>query len=104
MQVTVVNISALVPRGNTDGSDISPPKEAFIPRELAGEWSIENLSCSNSNPEKPHKGVNMASPVQHYSFPDYWMHVPSNIRNAIPMFVQKYLAKYGPAYPAGTLK
>ena len=47
MQVTVVNISALAPRGNTDGTDIVPPKEIFIPRELAGEWSIENLSCSN---------------------------------------------------------
>ena len=32
MQVTVVNISALVPRGNTDGTDIVPPKEIFIPR------------------------------------------------------------------------
>ena len=55
MQVTVVNISAVVPRGNQDGSDIDDvPKEAFIPRKLAGEWSMENLFFSNSNPEKPH--------------------------------------------------
>ena len=104
MQVTVVNISALVPRGNQDGSDISPPKEAFIPRKLAGEWSIENLSCSNSNPEKPHKGVKMASPDEFYSFTKYWMHVPSNIRNNVPTFIQKYLTQHCPAYPDGALK
>ena len=105
MQVTVVNISAIVPRGNTDGSDIADiPKEVFIPRELAGEWSIEKLFYSNSNPEKPHKGVNMASPVNHYGFQDYWMHVPSKIRNAIPTSIQKYLAKYAPGYAPRVLK
>ena len=50
MQVTVVSVSATVPRGNQDGSDINDiPKEFFIPRELASEWSIEKLFYSNSN-------------------------------------------------------
>ena len=49
MQVTVVSVSATVPRGNQDGSDINDiPKEFFIPRELASEWSLEKLFYSKS--------------------------------------------------------
>ena len=105
MQVTVVSVSATVPRGNQDGSDINDiPKEFFIPRELAGEWSIEKLFYSNSNPDKPRKGVHMAAPPNHYGFQDYWMYVPSNIRNAISTFIQKYLDKYSGGYAPGVLK
>ena len=105
MQVTVATVSATVPRGNTDGSDIDDiPKEVFVPRKLAGEWSIEKLFYTNSNPEKPRKGVHMAAPVNHYGFQDYWMHVPSNIRNAIPAFIQKFLEKYAGGYTPGVLK
>ena len=105
MQVTVVSVSAAVPRGNTDGSDINDiPKEVFIPRNLAGEWSIEKLFYTNSNPEKPHKGVYMAAPVSYYDYDDYWQHVPTNIRNAIPSFIQKYLEKYAGGYTPGVLK
>ena len=58
MQVTVVSISATVPGGNEDGTDINDiPKEYILPKDLAGEWSIEKLFYSNSNPEKPHKGI-----------------------------------------------
>ena len=32
------------------------------------------------------------------------MHVPSNIRNNVPTFIQKYVAHHGPNYPAGVLK
>ena len=67
MQVTVVYISATIPKGNTDGTDISDiPKETFLPRNLAGEWSLENLFFSNSNPDKPHKGIYLASPTNVY--------------------------------------
>ena len=104
MQVTVVSLTAVIPGGNEDNSDITPPKEVFIPRELAGEWSIENLFCSNSYPEKPHKGVNMAAPVSFYSFENYWMYVPQNIRNNVTTFTQQYVAHHGSAYPAGVLK
>ena len=105
MQVTVVTVSATVPRGNTDGTDINDiPKEVFIPRDLAGEWSMEKLSYSNSNPEKPHKGIYMASPVSYYDYGNYWQHVPTNIRNATPSFIQKFLAKYAPGYAPGVLK
>ena len=63
MQVTVVSISAFIPKGNTDGSDIDDiPKEYILPRKLAGEWSLEKLFYSNSYPEKPSKGINIASP------------------------------------------
>ena len=105
MQVTVVTVSATVPRGNTDGTDINDiPKEVFLPRDLAGAWSMEKLSYSNSNPEKPHKGIYMASPVSHYDYGDYWQHVPTNIRNATPTFIQKFLAKYAGGYTPGVLK
>ena len=105
MQVTVATVSATVPNGNTDGTDIDDiPKEVFIPMKLAGEWSIEKLFYTNSNPEKPRKGVYMAAPVNHYGFQDYWMHVPSNIRNAIPAFIQKFLEKYAGGYTPGVLK
>ena len=58
MQVTVAYLTASVPRGNTDGSDINDiGKEYFIPRKLAGEWSLEKLFYSSSNPDKPRKGV-----------------------------------------------
>ena len=64
MQVTVVTVSATVPRGNTDGTDINDiPKEVFLPRDLAGAWSIEKLSYSNSNPAKPHKGIYIWLPL-----------------------------------------
>ena len=44
VQVTVVQVSALIPRGNTDGSDIDDiPKETFVPMKLSGEWSLEQL-------------------------------------------------------------
>ena len=105
MQVTVVTVSATVPKGNSDGTDINDiPSENFIPRELASAWSIEKLFYSNSNPEKTHKGVHMAAPVENYSYQDYWQHVPTNIRNAIPTFIQKFLAKYAPGYAPGVLK
>ena len=105
MQVTVATVSATVPNGNTDGTDIDDiPKETFIPMKLAGEWSLEKLFYTNSNPEKPHKGVYLAAPVNHYGFQDYWMHVPSNIRNAIPAFIQKFLEKYAGGYTPGVLK
>ena len=72
MQVTVATVSATVPNGNTDGTDIDDiPKETFIPMKLAGEWSLEKLFYTNSNPEKPHKGVYLAAPVNHYGFQDY---------------------------------
>ena len=94
MQVTVVSVSATIPKGNTDGTDINDiPKENFLPRELAGEWSLEKLFYSNSNPEKPHKGIFIASPTCVYDYTDYWQHVPSKIRNAIPTFIQKFLDK-----------
>ena len=99
MQVTVVSISATIPRGNTDGSDIDDiPKENFLPRELASEWSLEKLFYSNSNPEKPHKGIFIAAPTNVYDYSDYWRHVPSNIRNAVPTFTQKFLNKYSTRY------
>ena len=105
MQVTVVQVSALVPKGNPDDLDITDiPKEVFIPRELAGAWSLEKLFYSNSNPDKPHKGVFLASPTSHYSYQEYWQHVPTNIRNAIPTFIQKFLDKYAPGYAPGVLK
>ena len=105
MGVTVVSVSATVPRGNTDGSDINDiPKEYFVPRELAGEWSIEKLFYVNSNPSKPHKGENIAAPPSHYGFDDYWKYVPSKIRNAIPTFIQKFLEKYAGGYAPGVLK
>ena len=46
----------------------------------------------------------MAAPPNHYGFQDYWMYVPSNIRNAIPTFIQKYLDKYSGGYAPGVLK
>ena len=46
----------------------------------------------------------MAAPVNHYGYQNYWMHVPSNIRNAVPTFIQKFLAKYAPGYAPGILK
>ena len=46
----------------------------------------------------------MASPVSHYSFENYWMHVPSIIRDNIPTFAQKYVAHHGATYAAGVLK
>ena len=95
MQVTVASISAIIPAGNGDGTDIVDiPKEHIIPRDLAGEWSQEKLSFSNSNPEKPYRGIFMASPTTSYDYVDYWQHVPSKIRNAVPTFVQKFLDKY----------
>ena len=49
VQVTVVSVSATVPRGNTDGSDITDiPKETFVPMSLSGEWSICLLYTSPS--------------------------------------------------------
>ena len=104
-QVTVVNVSATVPRGNTDGTDITDiPKETFIPMSLSGEWSIEQLFYVNTNPEKNHKGLNIPAPVNHYGVQDYWMYVPSKIRNAIPTFKQKFLDKYAGGYAPGVLK
>ena len=49
---------------------------------------------SNTNPDKPNKGIYLASPTNVYDFPEYWMHVPSNIRNAVPTFTQKYVNKH----------
>ena len=89
MQVTVVSISAFITKGNTDGSDINNiPKEYILPRKLAGEWSLEKLFYSNSNPEKPHKGINIAFPPQVYDYTDYWKHVPFKIRDAVPEFTK----------------
>ena len=69
VQVTVVSVSAMVPGGNTDSSDIDDiPQEHFVPRELASEWSLEKLFYSNSNPDKPHKGIYMAAPTDHYDY------------------------------------
>ena len=105
MQVTVVSVSAMVPGGNTDGTNITDiPKEHFIPRKLASEWSLEKLFYSNSNPDKPHKGIYMATPTNHYDYEEYWMHVPSNIRNAVPTFIQKFLDQYAGGYAPGVLK
>ena len=90
MQVTVVKVSTTVPNGNPDGTDITDiPKEHFLPKDLAGAWSLEKLFYSNSNPDKPHKGIYLASPTSVYDYIDYWQHVPSQIRNAIPTFIQK---------------
>ena len=51
IQVTVANVSAVVPNGNTDGTDITDiPKESFIPISLSGEWSIEQLFYTNTKP------------------------------------------------------
>ena len=99
MQVTVVLIKATIPNGNTDGTDKSDlPVETFLPRNLAGEWSIENMFYSNSNPDKPNKGIYIACPTNVYDYADYWMHVPSNIRNAVPTFTQKYVVKHSAKY------
>ena len=69
VQVTVVSVSAMVPGGNADDSDIDDiPQEHFVPRELASEWSLEKLFYSNSNPDKPHKGIYMAAPTDHYDY------------------------------------
>ena len=46
----------------------------------------------------------MASPTNHYGYQEYWQHVPTNIRNAIPTFIQKFLDKYAPGYRTGVLK
>ena len=95
MQVTVVYLTASIPRGNTDGTDINDiGKEYFIPRKLAGEWSLEKLFYTNSNPDKPHKGRHMAAHPRTYGLHEYWRYVPLNIRNATPTFIQKYLQKY----------
>ena len=70
MQVTVVNISATVPRGNTDGSDIADiPKEVFIPRELAGEWSIASkiIGCMSH----PKSGMQ-----SQHSSRSFWQNMP----------------------------
>ena len=105
VQVTVVQVSALVPSGNTDGSDIDNiPKECFIPMKLSGEWSIEQLFYSNSKPDKKHNGVNIAAPTNIYGYQNYWMHVPNKIRNAIPTFKQKFLARYAGGYAPDVLK
>ncbi len=69
VQVTVVQVSALVPRGNGDGTDITDiPKEYFIPMKLSGEWSIEQLFYSNSKPDKKHSGINIAAPTTIYGY------------------------------------
>ena len=105
VQVTVVQVSALVPAGNTDGSDIDNiPKECFIPMKLSGEWSIEQLFYSNSKPDKKHNGINIAAPTNIYGYQDYWMHVQNKIRDAIPTFKQKFLAQYAGGYAPGVLK
>ena len=105
VQVTVVQVSALVPAGNTDGSDINNiPKECFIPMKLSGEWSIEQLFYSNSKPDKKYNGVNIAAPTEIYGYQNYWMHVPNKIRDAIPTFKQKFLNQYAGGYAPGVLK
>ena len=99
MPVTVVLIKATIPKGNTDGTDMNNlPVETFIPRILTGEWSIGNMFYSNSNPDKPNKGIYLACPTNVYDYPDYWMHVPSNIRNAVPTFTQKYVNKHSTSF------
>ena len=105
VQVTVVQVSAVIPRGNGDGTDITDiPKEFFIPMKLSGEWSIEQLFYSNSKPDKKHSGLNIAAPTNIYGYQDYWTHVPNKIRNAIPTFKQKFLTQYAGGYTPGLLK
>ena len=94
MQVTVATVSATVPKGNTDGTDIDDiPKEVFIPMKLAGEWSIEKLFYTNSNPEKPHKGVYLAAPVNLYGFQNYWMHCPIQYQKCNPSIYSEVSGK-----------
>ena len=97
MQVTVAVISATIPKGNSDDSDIDDlPKEHMLPKDLEAEWSMEKLFYTNSNPEKTYKGIYMAAPTNIYDYVDYWQHVPTKIRNSIPSFKEMYLKKHYP--------
>ena len=92
--VPVIKLSAVVTRGNTDGTDKRIPAEYTWAMIEAAEWSKKQLHYEEIKVKGSSNKVKYASSPETYSVPEYYEYIPVQVKNAEPIFKQKFFVKH----------
>ena len=98
----IIKIEAIVPGGNTDGTDRALPAEHYICKKETGEWSLKYLTSSEGT-HKTNSHLKQASEQDNYSIMSYNQYVPFQVMNAVNDYKTLYYNKYKPANDSLTM-
>ena len=96
--VPVIKLSAVVTRGNTDGTDKPIQAEYTWATVEAAEWSKKQLHHGDVKIKGSSLPVKYASDQESYSVPRYYEYIPIQVKNAENDIKQKFFNKHKGTY------
>ena len=95
MGIHIIKISAVVPNGNTNGTDKALLDEYYLCKKETGVWTVKYLTAAEGN-HKSNAHLKHASNKDNYSITKYNEYVPTQVIDAINTYKDLYYAKYHP--------
>ena len=93
MGICIINLSAKVPGGRTNGQDKNLPVQSYLCHKEMGVWTKKYLTSSEGN-HKHNQHLKQASDITNYAIEKYSNYVPTVVWDAISIYQDVYLNKY----------
>mgnify|MGYP003314670161 CR=1 FL=1 len=94
LAIPVLKLSAVVTRGNSDGSNKPIAAEYTWATVEAAEWSKKQLHHEDIKTKGSSLPVKYASDPESYSVPRYYEYIPVQVKNAENDYKQKFMDKH----------
>ena len=85
MGIHIVKLNAIIPEGNTNGSDKALPDEYHLCKKETGIWSKKYLT-SAEGPHQRNQHLTQASNSDNYSVREYNNYVPKQVMDAVDTY------------------
>ena len=95
MGIHIIKLTAVVPGGNTDGTDKPLADEYYLGKKETGVWSLKYLT-SAEGPHQKNSHLTQASNSDNYSVRDYNKYVPKQVMDSMDAYKTLYFNKYHP--------